>query len=81
MKKTLITAGFILAFASPVLADDTPMIDTNTDGFVTLEELQAAYPTLENADQLFATIDTDANGALSKTELTAAFEAKLLPES
>ena len=80
MKKTLIAAGIIAAFSMPVMAQEAKVIDTNEDGYVTMEELQAAYPNLEDIAQLFGTLDADADGLISDIELKAAMDANLLPE-
>ncbi|PLW78370.1 calcium-binding protein [Cohaesibacter celericrescens] len=81
MKKTLIAASIVMAIASPALADEATMIDANEDGNVTLDELQLAYPDITNIEQVFATIDVDADGLISKDELTAAQDSMILPKS
>jgi len=53
-------------------------VDSDGDGLLTLDELQAAYPTL--TAEMFETIDTDANGVLDLEEVAAAEEAELLPK-
>ncbi|MGB3555592.1 MAG: EF-hand domain-containing protein [Jannaschia sp.] len=75
MKTTLTTIAALLALAAPTWAQSA--MDTDGDGNVSMEELQAAYPdaTAEN----FAAMDTDADGVLSEAEVAAATEAGLLP--
>ena len=52
-------------------------IDTNADGFYSIEEMQAAFPDL--SDEMFIGIDTNADGLLDVAEVKAAQDAELLP--
>nr|WP_321483811.1 EF-hand domain-containing protein [uncultured Cohaesibacter sp.] len=80
MKKLLILTGTLVALSVPAMAQDITVLDANGDGSVTLEEFSAAYPSLENVEQVFTTADTDTDGILSQEEIVAAYEAHLFPE-
>ncbi|GIT92853.1 hypothetical protein JANAI62_33110 [Jannaschia pagri] len=75
MKTILTTAAITLAFAAPTWAQMA--MDTDGDGNVSMEELQAAYP--DATADTFAAIDTDADGVLNETEVQAAVDAGILP--
>ncbi len=72
MKMTLLMAGIAAGFtlvaadASAQGRPDFATLDTNGDGSLSLEEMQAA------GEVRFASADTDGNGVLSADELTAA---------
>lgn len=72
--------GFTLAgaalLAASVSAEDMTL-DADSDGMVTLEEVQAVMP--EISAEAFVTMDTNGDGALDDAELSAAMEAGLLP--
>ncbi len=63
------------AFAAGSLAD----MDTNADGMLTIEEVQAAYP--EMTAEQFSAIDTNADGVIDEAEMGAAQDAGLIPAS
>ncbi|AKO96503.1 MAG: EF-hand domain-containing protein [Marinovum algicola] len=75
--KSLTLAAFVLAAASPALAQVT-VEDTDADGSFSMQELQAAYP--EMTVEVFAQIDVDQSGDVSEDELSVALEAGLLTE-
>ena len=75
MKTILSAAAAVFALAAPAFAQDA--MDTDGDGTVTMEELQAAYP--EATSDNFLAMDTDGDGALSAEELQAARDAGMLP--
>lgn len=76
MKKALVTViALTSAVALPAWAATD--IDTNGDGVMTLDEVQAVFP--EVTAEVFATADTDADGALSDEEMVAAQEAGTIP--
>ncbi len=75
MKTYLSTAAAALLLTVPAWAQSA--LDTNGDGLVTMEEVQAAYP--EVTADVFASMDADADGALNDAEIAAATEAGLLP--
>lgn len=72
MKSTLLMAGIVAGFtmvaadASAQSVPDFATLDTNSDGALSLEELQAA------GSARFASSDTDGDGLLSEAELLAA---------
>lgn len=66
-----ITAGLAsLAFA-PAFAQE--IADADGNGTYSLEELMVTYPAL--TAEVYATLDTNADGAIDATELAAAQEA------
>ncbi|MEM9550076.1 MAG: hypothetical protein AAGA05_02805 [Pseudomonadota bacterium] len=71
---TLASAAFL---TGPIMAFAQTELDTNGDGVLTLDEVQAAFPeiTVEN----FAAMDVNADGALDGDEIVAAQEAGLMP--
>ena len=75
MKTILTTTAALLALSAPAWAQAT--MDTDGDGNVSMEELQAVYPTA--TEENFASMDTDADGALSEAEVQAAQAAGILP--
>lgn len=80
MTKTMLATGFTLTLALPAMAqeNDFETLDANGDGFVTMAELQAVMP--EVSVDAFMEADTNADGALSKEEFTAAQEEGILPD-
>lgn len=78
MKMILMNAAAVcvLAVAATAMSAQTEM-DTNGDGFLSQDELLAAYPSMTEQD--FAAVDADADGAVSLDEMKAAEEAGLLP--
>lgn len=77
-KATLTTAvlflvGLPLAAAAQTAAD----LDTNGDGLLTIDEVQAAYPDM--GTDSFTAMDLNADGALDAEEIAAAQEAGLMP--
>lgn len=77
MFKTPIAATFALAIVLPGVA--LAEMDANGDGAVTMSEFQEAYPDAEAGT--FSALDTDADGALSEEEISAAVEAGVLPDT
>ena len=77
MKTTLMSAVAVIALTASAWAQSD--LDTNGDGMLTLDEVQAAYPEITAED--FSAMDTDSDGALSAEEVTAATEAGQLPAS
>jgi hypothetical protein len=69
----VVLAGFA---ALPALAQDVTVTDADGNGTYSLEELMVAYPTL--TAEVYATIDTNADGAIDAEELAAAQEAGTL---
>ena len=71
------TFAAAVAVAMIASANTAAELDANQDGYLTLDELQAAYPDM-TGDQ-FTLLDLDANGALDAEEVAAATEAGMLP--
>ncbi len=68
-----------LATSAVAMGDTFADMDTNGDGLLTIEEMQAAYPEL-TAEQ-FSELDTSGDGALDEAELVAGQESGLIPAS
>jgi len=79
MKKTLITLAGLAAMSLPALAMGEAVVelDTNGDGMLSIEEVQAVYPDV--SDATFAEADVNADGLLDEAEVTAAQENGLMP--
>ena len=75
--KTTLTA--ILAVVLPAMAFAADQADSNGDGILTIDEVQAAYP--EITAETFTAMDVNADGALDADEVVAAQEAGLMPPS
>ena len=78
MTKFIALALGMGAMATTAFADVSAM-DTNGDGLLTMDEVQASYPEV-TADQ-FSQVDINGDGAVDDAELTAAQEAGLMPAS
>lgn len=63
----------------PGVASAQSSADTNGDGLLTIEEIQAVVPEV-NADT-FSAMDANGDGALDADEVAIAQEAGLLPPS
>ncbi|MFT6025187.1 MAG: hypothetical protein ACI9PY_003321 [Ascidiaceihabitans sp.] len=74
---TKFTTLTLLAITIPAFAMAQASADTNGDGVLTLDEVQAVYPDV-TADS-FAGMDLNADGALDGDEVAAAQEAGLMP--
>lgn len=70
---------FIAALAIPALAmgQGAAELDTNGDGVLTIDEVQASFP--EVSSDIFTAMDLNADGALDADEVAAAQEAGLMP--
>lgn len=64
--------------AAGLVAEQAPL-DADSDGLVTLAELQAALP--EISEEVFVAADMDSSGALDEEEIARAIEMGLLPDS
>lgn len=73
-KATLTLAALSFATASFAMSD----ADANGDKLLTMDEMKAAYPEI-NEDQ-FTQADADNDGALSEQELSDATQAGILPK-
>ena len=78
MKHIALTLATLLGLASvPALAQDLPEIaDADSNGIWSLAELQTAYPDL--TEELFLTLDANADGGIDTAELTTAVAAGTL---
>lgn len=76
-KLTTLTLAAIVAVPSLVLAQSASELDTNGDGVLTIDEVQASFP--EVTSDAFTAMDLNADGALDVEEIAAAQEAGLMP--
>ena len=77
MKKTLITTLTALGLTLPAVAFGATEVDTNGDGVLTIDEVQAVFP--EITTEAFTAMDVNADGALDDDEVVAAQEAGMMP--
>ncbi len=77
MTRTVLTALTVLALPTGLLAATD--IETNGDGLLTIDEVQAVYP--EITAEAFTAMDVNADGALDDDEVVAAQEAGMMPAS
>lgn len=75
MKTTVITLLTATAFAASAWAANE--VDTNADGVLTIDEVQAAFP--EITAETFSAMDANADGALDNDEIAAAQAAGVMP--
>ena len=75
MKTTLISLLAAAALSAPAFA--ATEADTNADGVLTIDEVQAAFP--EVTAETFSAMDVNADGALDDDEVVAAQSAGLIP--
>jgi len=71
--KTLSALGLILA---PALAIAATEVDTNDDGLITIDEMQAVYP--DTTAEAFSEMDGNGDGALDDEEMQAAEAAGMI---
>ncbi|WP_438990094.1 EF-hand domain-containing protein [Lentibacter sp.] len=78
MKKTTLTLAALATLLTPMLAnaDMLAELDTNADGAVTIDELQAVYPDM--SAEAFSEMDINDDGLLDADEITAAEEAGMI---
>lgn len=69
--------ALVLAALLPAAAFAQDALDTNADGLVSLDEVQAVYPDVDSVT--FMDADTDGDALLNAEELAAAREAGLIP--
>jgi hypothetical protein len=80
MMRNAIQSGLfvtVLALPSLAFAATAAELDSNGDGLVTIDEMQAVYPDL--AVETFTAMDLNADGALDAEEMAAAQEAGVIP--
>ncbi|MBU2982525.1 EF-hand domain-containing protein [Lentibacter algarum] len=78
MKKLTLTFAALATVMTPALAmgESAVEVDANGDGLLTIEEVQAVYPSV--TPESFAAMDANADGALDDAEIKAAEEAGML---
>ena len=78
MNKFSLTLATLVTAISPALAmsDSAVEVDTNGDGVLSLEEVQAVWPSVTIED--FETMDANADGSLDDTEIKTAEEAGMM---
>jgi Ca2+-binding EF-hand superfamily protein len=75
MNRKIITASAILLAATAAYAMSE--MDSNADGSLSMDELQAVYPDM--SETTFINADTDGNGLIDETELAEAQASGVLP--
>ena len=68
----LLSSGAAFAMSQGAIA-----LDTNGDGLLTIDEVQAIYPDVST--DTFSAMDLNADGTLDADEVTAAEEAGVMP--
>ena len=78
MNKFALTLAALVTAILPALAmsDSAVEVDTNGDGVLSLEEVQAVWPSVTTED--FETMDANADGSLDDTEIKTAEEAGMM---
>jgi len=79
MKPQKLAALSALALGLPALAVAQSTADTNGDGVLTIEEVQAVVPDVDAEG--FSAMDANGDGALDADEIAVAQEAGLLPST
>ena len=80
MKKRMqLILAALLGLGATAAAAETMVEDTDGNGTYSMEELVVVYPDL--TEDLFGTIDVNADGAIDPEELAAAEEAGVLTAS
>ncbi|MBT8417670.1 MAG: EF-hand domain-containing protein [Silicimonas sp.] len=74
--KLMNIATALAVFAGTAAVAQTMVEDTDGDGAYSMEELMVVYP--EITEDVFAVVDTNADGAVDAEELAAAEEAGVL---
>ena len=67
----------LMANAAIAAGEGVTEIDTNGDGLMTIDEIQAAYPDMDA--ETFSQIDANGDGAVDDAEMVAAQEQGLMP--
>lgn len=75
MKKTLMTLTALMSLSLPLAAMESA--DTDADGQVTLEELQAVHADITAED--FTALDINGDGALDADEYAAGVDGGMIP--
>ncbi|MDA7424380.1 EF-hand domain-containing protein [Thalassococcus lentus] len=69
--------ALILATSVPAVVLAQSVLDTNGDGLVSLDEVQAVFPDVDS--DAFMAADSDGDALLNADELAAAQDAGLIP--
>ncbi|SEM70238.1 hypothetical protein SAMN05216227_1001142 [Pseudorhodobacter antarcticus] len=77
MTRLMIALGLIAGLSAPALAQDLP-IDADANGAWSMDELKVTYPNL--TEEVFAAMDTTADGQIDVGEYEAAMGANLLSQ-
>ncbi|MHA6262090.1 EF-hand domain-containing protein [Arenibacterium sp. CAU 1754] len=77
MKTIFLTTAIALGLSTASWA--ATELDTNGDGMLTLDEVQAVYPDV--TPETFSSMDVNADGALDDDEVVAAQEAGMMPKT
>jgi len=77
MKTILLSTTLIAALSATAFA--AVQVDTNGDGFLTLDEVNAAFPDIKAEE--FSAMDVNADGVLDTSEVAAAQDAGLMPDT
>jgi len=74
--KRIIALAAILGLGAGAALAQTMVEDTDGNGVYSIEELQVAFPEL--TEEVFTTVDSNADGSVDAEELAAAEEAGVL---
>lgn len=76
-KFSMLTLIATLSVPALAFAQGAADLDTNGDGVLTIDEVQASFPDVTS--DAFTAMDLNADGALDADEIAAAQEAGLMP--
>jgi len=76
--KTVLLSTIIVAGLSAI-SFAAAQVDTNGDGILTLDEVNAAFPEIKAEE--FSAMDVNADGVLDNGEVAAAQDAGLMPKT
>jgi Ca2+-binding EF-hand superfamily protein len=79
MTRTRLIAASLISLPMAALAADYMAADTNQDGMLSYEEVQAILP--EVTTDTFIAVDADGDGLINADELAAAQTEGLMPEA
>lgn len=71
------TIGLLVGLPTLALAQGAESLDTNGDGLLTIDEVQAAFPDV--GTDTFTAMDLNSDGALDAEEIAAGQEVGLMP--
>ncbi len=79
MTRTRLIAASLITLPMAALAADYMAADTNQDGMLSYEEVQAILP--EVTTDMFIAVDADGDGLINADELAVAQTEGLMPEA